>query len=76
VHEEARSYRGFNFFDQDDEALFVVLARGEFTQQRPDVADFAPALRARLAQESAALLQVLPRRGLPLNEILPISART
>jgi hypothetical protein len=31
VHEAARSYRGFNFFDQDDEALFVVLARGEFT---------------------------------------------
>ncbi len=31
VHEEARSYRGFNFFDQDDEALFVALARGEFT---------------------------------------------
>jgi hypothetical protein len=31
VHEEARSYRGFNFFDQDDEALFLALARGEFT---------------------------------------------
>ena len=31
VHEEARSYRGFNFFEPDDEALFVVLARGEFT---------------------------------------------
>ncbi len=31
VHEEPRSYRGFNFFDQGDEALFVALARGEFT---------------------------------------------
>ena len=31
VHEEARSYRGFNFFDQNDEALFLALARGEFT---------------------------------------------
>lgn len=31
VHEEVRSYRGFNFFDQDDEALFLALARGEFT---------------------------------------------
>jgi hypothetical protein len=31
VHEDARSYRGFNFFDRDDEALFVALARGEFT---------------------------------------------
>jgi hypothetical protein len=31
VHQEARSYRGFNCFDQDDEALFLALARGEFT---------------------------------------------
>jgi hypothetical protein len=30
VHEEARSYRGFNFFDPEDEAIFVTLARGEF----------------------------------------------
>ena len=30
VREEARSYRGFNFFDRDDEALFLALARGEF----------------------------------------------
>src|SRR5437764_15302716 len=31
VHEEARSYRGFNFFDPDDEAILLALARGEFT---------------------------------------------
>jgi hypothetical protein len=31
VHEQARSYRGFNFFNQDDESLFLALARGEFT---------------------------------------------
>jgi hypothetical protein len=31
VHEEARSYRGFNFFNRDDGALFLALARGEFT---------------------------------------------
>ena len=31
VHEEARSYRGCNFFDQDEEALLLALARGEFT---------------------------------------------
>ena len=30
VHEEARSYRGFNFFDSQDEFLFQVIARGEF----------------------------------------------
>lgn len=31
VHEQTRSYRGFNFFDEQDEALFLALARGEFT---------------------------------------------
>ena len=31
VQEDARSYRGFNFFDQDDEAHLLALARGEFT---------------------------------------------
>jgi hypothetical protein len=30
VHEEARSYRGFNFFDPDDAAIFLALTRGEF----------------------------------------------
>ena len=30
IHEEMRSYRGFNFFDPRDEQLFQVLARGEF----------------------------------------------
>lgn len=30
VHENARSYRGFNLFDEQDEWLFQVIARGEF----------------------------------------------
>ena len=30
IHQEARSYRGFNFFDPRDELLFQVIARGEF----------------------------------------------
>ena len=30
LHEDARSYRGFNFFDPQDELLFQVIARGEF----------------------------------------------
>jgi hypothetical protein len=30
VQNEGRSYPGFNFFDSDDEALFRVIARGEF----------------------------------------------
>ena len=30
VQNEGRSYRGFNLFDADDEALFSAIARGEF----------------------------------------------
>ncbi len=30
IHEQDRSYRGFNFFDPRDELLFQVIARGEF----------------------------------------------
>ena len=30
VHQENRSYRGFNFFDAQDELLFQVIARAEF----------------------------------------------
>jgi hypothetical protein len=30
LQEDARSYRGFNFFDPQDELLFQVIARGEF----------------------------------------------
>jgi hypothetical protein len=58
VHEEARSYRGFNFFDQDDEALFLALARGEFSisgvQNR--------ALRARFPQYNSGQMSRILRR--------------
>jgi hypothetical protein len=30
VEQQGRSYRGFNFFDSDDDSLFRVVARGEF----------------------------------------------
>ncbi len=30
MHENQRSYRGFNFFDDDDQALFETVQRGEF----------------------------------------------
>src|SRR5450432_2575386 len=76
VHEEARSYRGFNFFDQDDEALFLALARGEFTisgvqnkalrarfpqyNSRPNVHDLTQASHPRAHQKGEPLLQVLP----------------
>jgi hypothetical protein len=58
VHEEARSYRGFNFFDRDDEALFLALARGEFTISGVQ----NKALRERFPQYSSAQMSRLLRR--------------
>lgn len=58
VHEEARSYRGFNFFDREDEALFVALARGEFT-----IAGVQnKTLRARFPQYSSGQMSRILRR--------------
>ena len=58
IHEEARSYRGFNFFDQDDEALFLALMRGEFTISGVQ----NKALRARFPQYSSAQMSRILRR--------------
>jgi hypothetical protein len=58
VHEEARSYRGFNFFDPHDEALFVVLARGEFAISGVQ----NKALRARFPQYSSGQMSRILRR--------------
>ncbi len=76
IHQAARSYRGFNSFDQNDEAIFLALARGEFNisgmqnktlranfppiQQRPDVEDSPAASCPRADRKSQPLLQVLP----------------
>jgi hypothetical protein len=58
VHEGARSYRGFNFFDPDDEALFVALARGEFTISGLH----NNALRARFPQYNSGQMSRILRR--------------
>src|ERR1700731_1063328 len=58
VHEDARSYRGFNFFDQDDEALFVALARGEFAISGVQ----NKALRARFSQYNSGQMSRILRR--------------
>jgi len=58
VYEEARSYRGFNFFDQDDEALFLALARGEFTITGVQ----NKALRARFPQYNSGQMSRILRR--------------
>jgi hypothetical protein len=58
VHEEARSYRGFNFFDHDDEALFLALARGEFSIRGVQ----NKALRARFPQYNSGQMSRILRR--------------
>jgi hypothetical protein len=58
VHQDARSYRGFNFFDPDDEALFLALARGEFTISGVQ----NKALRARFPQYSSGRMSRVLRR--------------
>ena len=58
VHQEARSYRGFNFFDQEDEALFLALARGEFTISGVQ----NKALRARFPHYSSGQMSRILRR--------------
>jgi len=58
IHEEARSYRGFNFFDQDDEALFLALMRGEFTISGVQ----NKALRARFPQYNSGQMSRILRR--------------
>src|SRR5262252_9250338 len=58
VYEEARSYRGFNFFDPDDEALFVALSRGEFSISGVQ----NKALRARFPQYNSGQMSRILRR--------------
>jgi hypothetical protein len=58
VHQETRSYRGFNFFDQQDEALFLALARGEFTISGVQ----NKALRARFPQYNSGQMSRILRR--------------
>ena len=58
VHEDARSYRGFNFFDHDDEALFVGLARREFAISGVQ----NQALRARFPQYNSGQMSRILRR--------------
>jgi len=58
VHQDTRSYRGFNFFDQDDEALFVALARGESAISGVQ----NKSLRARFSQYNSAQMSRILRR--------------
>lgn len=81
IHEDARSYRGFNFFDPRGELLLQVIARGEFNSSgfhNRRLRAFLPgctsgqvlplvetAAHARAHQENQSRLQILPHRSGP-----------
>ena len=58
VEHEGRSYPGFNFFDEDDDALFQAIARGEFNISGLRNKN----LRRRLASKSSAQISRLLKR--------------
>jgi hypothetical protein len=80
AHEKARSDRGFNFFDQDDEALFLALARGEFTisgLQNKALCALFPQFNSGPMSRILGRLRTHGRinEGKPLLQVLPDCAR-
>ena len=78
VRENQRSYRGFNLFDEQDDLLLRVIARGEFNitgfqnkrlrafparlHQQPDLTPLETSAKPRPHQKGRPLLQILPER--------------
>ena len=71
VEHEGRSYPGFNFFDQDDDALFQAIARGEFNISGLQNKN----LRRRLAGKSSAQVSRMLKR-LRLHGLIKKIGRT
>ena len=71
VEHEGRSYPGFNFFDEDDDALFQAIARGEFNISGLQNKN----LRRRLASKSSAQISRLLKR-LRLHGLIKKIGRT
>lgn len=71
MHENQRSYRGFNFFDDDDQALFETIQRGEF-----NITGFQKKhLHRHMPQKSGAQLARILKR-LRLHGLIKKVART
>jgi hypothetical protein len=71
VEHEGRGYPGFNFFDEDDDALFQAIARGEFNISGLQNKN----LRRCLAGKSSAQISRLPKR-LRLHGLIKKIGRT
>ena len=64
VEENQRSYRGFNFFDPDDEALFQSLGSGEFNISGFQNKDLRRRLKDRNTGQISRLMKRLRTHGL------------
>src|SRR3954451_3806720 len=64
VHQNDRSYLGFNFFDEDDQMLFEALARGEFNISGWQNKTLRPHLRDKSSGQVSRLLKRLRLHGL------------
>lgn len=64
VHNEGRSYPGFNLFDEDDEALLLGIARGEFNISGLQNKSLRRFLRGKNSSQVSRLLKRLRLHGL------------
>ncbi len=64
IHENDRTYPGFNFFDDDDQTLFEALARGEFNISGLQNRTLRPHLADKSSGQVSRLLKRLRLHGL------------
>jgi len=64
VEENDRSYRGFNFFDPDDEELFEALSRGEFNISGFQNKDLRRRVKSKNTGQVSRLMKRLRTHGL------------
>jgi hypothetical protein len=64
IEDKDRSYRGFNFFDPDDEALFESLASGQFNISGFQNKDLRRRIRGKTTSQISRLMKRLRTHGL------------
>jgi hypothetical protein len=64
LEENGRSYRGFNFFDDEDQKLFESLLRGEFNISGFQSRNLRPRLKGKTSAQISRLLKRLRVHGL------------
>ena len=64
VHQQSRSYPGFNFFDQNDDTLFRAIARGEFNISGMQNKTLRRLLGGKTSSQVSRLLKRLRLHGL------------